>query len=242
MNVSVLHAIQQRHSSRLGFEVGRSVSESDLQKMLEAAQAAPTFANAQDFELVVVDNPQMLRQICELPGDISKEYVHANFEHVHFQAELGAEQRIGLLAHDSAAEQLSDGQWSSRKNLSQQLSMLGLQLDSHQTLIFGVSDLNRYRTGSTAERLTLMSLGCVIENLWLAAEAIGLGFNMLTILCDGPTQHRLKPILHLPAAMEIAFVCAVGYPKQVESRKTARRTLEEFVHRGVYPSAAQTAA
>ena len=180
MNVDVLNAIQGRQSSRLGFDTQRSVAESDLTQILKAAQAAPTFANAQNFELIVVDNPQTLRQICELPGDISSEYVHANLEHVYFGHET-PEQLVGLLAQDAPTNGISHGQSASRKNLSSQLSLLGMELDSHQTLIFGVSDSGLRRPGSAAERLDWMSLGCVIENLWLATEAIGLGMSMLTI-------------------------------------------------------------
>ena len=54
-----------------------------------------------------------------------------------------------------------------------------------------------------------MSLGCVMENMWLAAESMGIGLQIVSSLSSDPEVRR---ILGIPDDLVIAFSCRLGYP------------------------------
>ena len=52
----MLDIIWQRHSCRAPFDEARSIPESHIERLLDAARWAPTAHNLQNFEIVVVDD------------------------------------------------------------------------------------------------------------------------------------------------------------------------------------------
>lgn len=57
----ILMLIKERHSLRSAFDQDRLLSEEELKKILEAAHWAPTAHNMQNFEIVIVDNKEILK-------------------------------------------------------------------------------------------------------------------------------------------------------------------------------------
>ena len=233
--MDVLEAIRSRHSNHHGFDAKHPLSALELQLLLEAAQLAPTFCNAQNFEILVVDDTQTLGQICELPADISSEYVHATFEHLRFGEKNWREGKVGLLAEDAPFMANTEDDWTGKDNLARQLARLGIQLDRHQTLLFALYDSAGLAPGSMDDHLQQISMGCVLQNLWLACVASGLGLTMMTVLSDRATEQRLRQILRIPENTRLGFTCAVGHSVDNSvPAVTVRRTLDQFVHRGKY--------
>ena len=76
-----------------------------------------------------------------------------------------------------------------------------------------------------------MSLGCVMENMWLMAESLGLGFHILSALSAEVVEKELRRILGIPQEMKIGFACRLGYPMSgTASYLRVRRDLSDFVH------------
>ena len=76
-----------------------------------------------------------------------------------------------------------------------------------------------------------MSLGCVMENMWLTSESLGIGFQVMSVFSNDPAGERVKDILRVPKHMKIAFACRLGYlagPAAPYLR--VRRPLEDFCH------------
>jgi nitroreductase len=65
--MEVLEAIDGRHSYR-GPYVDQPVPHEDLVKIMEAGLKAPSGCNAQTTRFVIVEDPELLRQIGELPS------------------------------------------------------------------------------------------------------------------------------------------------------------------------------
>ena len=61
----LIHVIRKRRSVRR-FEPGRSVPRETLLKIAEAARWAPTGANSQCFDLVIVDEPEMRERVLDV--------------------------------------------------------------------------------------------------------------------------------------------------------------------------------
>jgi len=76
-----------------------------------------------------------------------------------------------------------------------------------------------------------MSLGCVMENMWLVAQALGIGFQIQSVLGGARVEAEAKRILAVPAALKIGFAVRLGYPKTPDTYLRVRREVEDFTHR-----------
>lgn len=77
-----------------------------------------------------------------------------------------------------------------------------------------------------------MSLGCVLQNMWLMAAALGIGMQIVTRFDTGDAQQTLRRLLNIPDHMKIAFACRLGYPlvKGGGDYLRVRRDVREFAH------------
>ena len=223
--------IRNRHSSRGGFDSKKPVSRDHLHEILEAARWAPTPNNMQNFELLVIDDPEQLKRICAIPDDLPERYLRETFELLRFGEKELKEKRSGMLAADYPLTWSDPDAWHPQSDIRAQLAYLGMRLDEHQTLLLVVFDKTKRAPGSEHDILGHMSLGCVMQNMWLTTEALGIGMHMLTVFSDGMVEKALQLILMLPDHMGFAFACSVGYPLVPASKYLrVRRDIDEFVH------------
>ncbi len=73
----------------------------------------------------------------------------------------------------------------------------------------------------------LMSMACAIQNMQLAAAALGIRAQWATI--NYPAEEKLKPLLGLPAVFRIAVLVPLGHSTK-EPSPGHRRPAEELVH------------
>lgn len=85
--------------------------------------------------------------------------------------------------------------------------------------------------GARRDAVLYFSLGAVIENMFLAATALGLGTAWITIK-DG-SERELRDLLGIPWDMQVQVVMPLGYPG-AEEKHLYRRELSEVVHRDRY--------
>lgn len=57
-----------------------------------------------------------------------------------------------------------------------------------------------------------MSLGCVMENMWIVAQGLGIGFHMVSAFGWGSVEDEVKRALKIPESMKIAYAVRLGYP------------------------------
>ena len=91
-----------------------------------------------------------------------------------------------------------------------------------------VYDPSRRAPASEGDFLGIISLGCLMENLWLEAEALGLGVQIVSSLADAAA---LKDILGIPEHLRVAYSVRLGYPvKQPDDYLRVRRDVEDFTY------------
>jgi nitroreductase len=79
--------------------------------------------------------------------------------------------------------------------------------------------------------LGIMSLGCMMENLWLMAHSLGLSCHVLSVLSADPVAQEVKRLLHIPADLKIAFALRLGYPSTPPTKYLrVRREVDDFTH------------
>lgn len=223
----MLELMRKRTSSRMPFDLERPVAEEQLAGILEAARWSPTAHNMQNFEIVVVDDRKVLEAIGSIERPISETFVRENCQQLSFSEEELLERKTGILATmfppswrnpDFRLDEIDD----------EEIASMQRPLPTSPVLLVVVYDPRRRAPASEGDFLGILSLGCVMENMWLAAESMGIGLQIVSSLSSGV---EVKRILGIPDDLIIAFSCRLGYPasKPAEYLRV-RRDVKDFTH------------
>jgi nitroreductase len=223
----ILDLIKERTSSRVAFDPGRPVAKDDLLRVLEAARWTPTAHNMQNFEIVVVDDPTLLDTLARVERPVSEAFIRENYEQLSFSKEELLQRKTGLLAAmfpaawqtpDFKADALGHEGISSRQRA----------LLPSPVMLVVVYDPSRRAPASEGDFLGIISLGCLMENVWLEAASLGLAVQIVSSLANAAS---LKEILGIPEDKRVAFSCRLGYPLEEPAEYLrVRRDVEDFTH------------
>jgi nitroreductase len=76
----LLRLIQERYSARIPFDSSRLVTKQELKQILEAGRWSPTAHNMQNFEIIVVDDKNILEAIGNIKYKISETFIEENYQ------------------------------------------------------------------------------------------------------------------------------------------------------------------
>ncbi len=246
--------IRNRMSHRVEFDPNRPVPVGALADMLEVARWAPTAHNMQNFEIVVVDDSAALAAIEAIHAEPSVAFIRENYRQLSFSVKELLRKGTGLLADTFPAEWL-DPNYAGPATASAPTAARGAgpgryasadpsapagrsrqrQMTPCPLLFVVLCDPGRRAPASEHDMLGMISLGCVMQNVWLTAEAHGLGVQVVSSLSDAEPSAQMHRILAIPEHLKIAYTLRVGYTRVTDvGRVRARRTLTQFVHRNRY--------
>jgi nitroreductase len=185
----------------------------------------------QNFEVVVVDDPATLDAVANIQRPISEEFVRENYQQLSFTEEELLQRKTGLLATQFPPA-WRDPDFRVEALTAEQTAAMQRPLPASPLLLVVVYDPSKRAPASEGDFLGIMSLGCVMENMWLVTEALGLCLQIVSSLSSAP---ELKRILNIPDELEVAFSCRLGYPvAKPPIRLRVRRDVEDFAHRNQY--------
>jgi nitroreductase len=223
----MLELMQRRRSLRMPFDLQRPVAGDKLADILEAARWSPSAHNMQNFEIVVVDDRKVLEAIESIKRPISETFIRENYQQLSFSEEELLQRKTGILATmfplswrnpDFRLDELDEGEIASMRR----------RLPASPLLLVVVYDPKRGAPASEGDFLGIMSLGCVMENMWLAAESMGISLHIVSSLSSGA---EVKRILNIPDDLIIAFSCRLGYPVSEPAKYLrVRRDVKDFTH------------
>ncbi|HXX90967.1 MAG TPA: nitroreductase family protein [Acidimicrobiales bacterium] len=226
--------IRHRHSERVAFDPARPIPPGDLDQILEAARWAPTAHNMQNYEMIVVDDPRRLEEIGRIRSEISEVFVRENYAQLSFSEEELLAKKTGILAAVFPPSWLTPNPDPAEIS-DPEHAYLGAALRSAPVLLLVVHDSTRRAPASEGDVLGFMSLGCVMENMWLTAESLGIGMQILSAMSGTQVEEELHRILEVPASVKVAFGARLGYPlEQPGQRLRVRRDVVDFAHRNSY--------
>jgi len=227
----MMELVKNRRSLRAPYDPARPVEPEKLAQILEAARWSPTAHNMQNFEIVVVDDAAVLHAIARLEHPVSETFVRENYAQLSLSEEELLQRRTGILGSmfppswrkpDFKLDELS----------ADEIAAMGRPLPTSPLLLVVVYDPSRRAPASEGDFLGIVSLGCVMENIWLAAESAGLGMHIVSSLSSGG---EVKDILGIPERLTIAFSCRLGYPASAPPPYLrVRREVADFTHRNKY--------
>jgi len=224
----LLDLIKQRHSSRGPFDPDHAIDPDALHLILAAATWAPTAHNMQNFKIIVVRDKTVLAQLGDLESQTSPTFVQENYRQLSFSEEELTAKKTGLLASQFPPAWLTDEAQQGQLQLPP--SPLGSQVSDGPVLLMIVTDPRRRAPDSPGDFLGHISLGCMIENMWLMATALGIDFHIISTLGNQPLADDVKQVLDVPPELDIVFGCRLGYATgRPANSPRVRRELVDFV-------------
>ncbi len=226
----MLKLIEKRQSTRIPFNSRRQVDKRDLKQIIEAARWSPTAHNMQNFEIVVVDDTKILKAIGNIKSQISEDFLRENYQQLSFSKKELLSKKVGILGSgfppswrdptklDAVAKE------SPPRPLSQ-------TIQGSPLLLVVVYDPRKRAPASKGDFLGILSLGCAMENMWLMAQSLGIGFQVMSIFSSVAVEKEVKRVLNIPGHMKIAYAIRLGYAqgKSTEYLRV-RRDLETLAH------------
>ncbi len=228
----LLKLIEERHSSRVPFDQERPIAKGDLRQILEAGRWAPTAHNMQNFEIVVVDDQELLDKIGTIQSQISEAFLRENYQQLSFSEEELLQKKVGILGT------MFPPSWRDPARL-EEVARESEPTPLHQTmqgcpvLLIVLYDARKRAPASEGDVLGLMSLGCMMENMWLMAQSLGIGWQIMSVFSATAVEQEVKGMLAIPSYMQIAFAARLGYPIATPAPYhylRVRRDVEEFTH------------
>jgi nitroreductase len=226
----------QRHTCRAAFDPKRKIPEPDMQRILDATRWAPTGHNMQNFEIIAVDDKHCLAEISSIQLPPTETFIREHYHQLSLsEAEL-LRRTTGLSASMFPESwQEAEAAAAEHDSAAVQHTYVGRTIQKCPMLLVVVHDSRLKAPASEGDALGLMSLGCVMQNLWLMAENLGISMQILSAFGANAVEDQVQRILAIPKHMKIAFAARLGYPVTVsESYLRVRRKIQEFTHRNRY--------
>jgi nitroreductase len=229
----LLTVIEKRQSTRSPFDSKRAIPKEHLRKTLEAARWSPTAHNMQNFEVIVVDDRKLLEALGAIPGSVSESFIRENYQQLSFSEEELKKKKVGILGTMFPPSWRTPGVPPKRGAHEEARSQTRL-VETSAALVVVLYDPARRAPASEGDFLGIMSLGCVMQNMWLTAHSLGIGFQILSAFSAENMEDEVKRILGAPPHLKIAFSARLGYPLSAPAYLRVRRDVEDFAHHNHY--------
>jgi nitroreductase len=250
--MDLLDAIRKRKTTNTPFLPLR-VSDEHKRLLIEAAARAPSHFNSQPWRFVIVEDPARITRIAEIAGDSMKQlmddgsFVARYRRYFRFSAtesnntgsgiyidqvppvlrpliKLVFSEQVGaLLGKFGAASILGNDQ---RKIVRGAPMLLAITLDKLE-----------YKPGELSGLYASITLGAVIQTLWLTTTALDIGMQFISTPLEVPANRAcIVDLLKIPAEHELVAIFRMGYKDPAATRNTIdwtssqRKPFTELVH------------
>ena len=199
---ALLEVMRRRRSVR-SFEKGRRIGRDTLLRIAEAARWAPTGANTQCWDLVIVDEPAARQAVLDV-------FLRQSQRLVDHAKGFPAVKKTYLANTGAIFIVLGDPRWK---------------------VCFPQATTEAWRSEYAAnnERIYLASVAAAVQNIQLAAAAAGLTSAWLSGGAEETTNRELSAVLGYPHFMEAIGTVPVGFPQKGGGSRY-RRPLAQIVH------------
>jgi nitroreductase len=225
--------IQERQSTRGPYDPKKKISKEHLKQVLDAARWSPTAHNMQNFDIVVVDDPEVIDIIGALKSEISETFLRENYEQLSFSKEELQKKKTGILGTMFPPAWVDPAQMSQTAHKTAPMPLKQF-IRGSPCLLMVIYDPRKRAPASEGDVLGFISLGCVLENMWLAAQSVGVSMQIISSFAAPLVEGHLKKILKIPEPLKVAYGCRLGYPLGSSKYLRVRREIADFAHYNRY--------
>lgn len=251
LGMDVAEAIRKRHTTNGAF-ADRPIDPAHKRAILELAARAPSHFNSQPWRFIVVEDAERRRELATIAGEsmrqlmqdgrffqqyrryfrLTPEEVAATNDGIHLDNMPSVLKPLAkYIFTDRGAAMLNTFQ------VPRVLANDARKLVESSPLLLGVA-LSRevYQPGELSGLYTLISLGAVVQTIWLAATAQGMGMQFVSTPQEIPAQWaRVSTLLGVPEGFELMILFRLGYEDPAIKRPTIdwsspqRKGIDELV-------------
>lgn len=183
---------------------------SDIQKIIDAGRLAPSATNSQNWEFIAIYNPDIKKEMFEAVTD----------------------------AYDRICELETTEENKNKLNMYKYYSgffvkapvVIAIVEKERKSFISAILRENNYPEEEIAlmrPNSSLLSIGAAVENMSLAAHALGYGTCWL---CAPIVAYKkFKEILHIDEKSKIVSLLTVGLPENNNSKSPPKKPLSEVM-------------
>lgn len=225
--MDLLDAIRRRHTTNGPF-ADRPVAPEHKRLILELAARAPSHFNSQPWRFIVVEDPERRQAIGEIAGmsmrqlmaegrfwqqyrkffRLSAEEAEATKDGIHFDNMPSVLKPFAkYLFTERGAQMMNSFQ------VPRVLGNDARKLVAGSPMLLGIA-LSRelYRPDELTGLYSLISLGAVVQTIWLTATSLGMGMQFVSTPQEIPEQWALiSAMLGVPEEFELILLCRMGY-------------------------------
>ena len=186
----------------------------------------------QNFEILVIDDKNVLEKLGNITTCPSPEFIRENFDQLSMTEEELRRKKVGILGIQFPHA------WRDKAKLEEAMNdktpgTLSDTMKGSPAVIVVVYDTRKRAPASERDVLGTLSLGCLMENMWLMADTLKVGFQIMSVF-SGPVQKDIRKILNIPDPMAVSYAIRLGYPAVQSKYVRVRRDPEAFVYRNAY--------
>jgi len=165
--------------------------------------------------------------ISELEANVATEFVQEQYKYLSFSQEELRQRKTGIMGNQFPPAWLSTEAQAGK--LTPPPGKLGEPIRRGPVLLLILYDPNRRAPGSEGDFLGVMSLGFMLENVWLMATAQGVDLHVVSAFGNEPLSVEVKKLLNIPPELELTLGICLGYPISDDQRPRVRRETKDFV-------------
>jgi len=234
--MDLFDAIQRRHTTNGAF-ADRPIDPEHKRAILELAARAPSHFNSQPWRFVVVEDAERRKALGRIAGEsmrdlmedgrfwqqyrkffrLSQEEVEFSKDGIHFDhipsvlrpfaKYLFTERGTAMMSTFQVPRVLGN---DARKLVENSPMLMGIALSQ-----------DVYKPGELTGLYTLISLGAVIQTIWLTATSLGIGFQFVSTPQEIPEKWALiSAMLGVPEGFELMVLFRLGYEDPALKRPT----------------------
>ena len=216
----LMQLIENRQSARGLFDPERAIPAEDIVKILEAARWTPTAHNMQNFQIVVVDDKQLLNAISEIKIPVDPTFIRENYPQLSFTEDELRRKKTGIMGTTFPKSwQTPDPSLEDIEN-EDRGAYMARQIVSCSAILFVLYDPSRRAPASEGDLLGIIGLGC----------ALGIGVHIVSSLSGKKVAAEIAKLLNVPDKLRLAFSMRLGYPVTPVHYLRVRRDRDDFVH------------
>ncbi|MBS1516428.1 MAG: nitroreductase family protein [Bacteroidetes bacterium] len=234
--MDVFDAILNRRTTNTAF-IDKKVSEEDINTLIKMASFAPSHFNCQPWRFIIIEDKELIKKIAKIGGDSMTQLMDdGRFwkqyrKYFRFDDDEIEKTKDGIhIDHMPAflkpfAKQIfseAGGKIISRFRVSRILGNDEEKLVADSPILFAIAlTKDEYKKEELSRFYSVISMGAVIQNLWLSTTALGMGMQFISTPGEIPEQwEKIVNLLEVPDTYELAAVFRMGYVDKNMKRPT----------------------
>ncbi len=234
--MELFDAIVNRKTTNTAF-ADKKVSREDIELLVKMASHSPSHFNSQPWRFVIVQEQEIIDRIAKIAGDAMVQLMDdGRFwkqyrKYFRFSEEEMEKTKDGIhidhlpsflkpFAKSIFSE--TGGKIISRFKVSRILGNDEEKLVATSPILFAIAlTKDEYKKEELSGFYSVISMGAVIQTLWLVTTAIGMGMQFISTPGEIPEKWKeIVSILGIPDDYELAAVFRMGYVDSSVKRPT----------------------